>query len=219
MNTNQTDLFRFLHVVSITSFGAFLDWGQEKDLFLPLSEQTQSLRMNDGVFVGLYTDHEGRPCSTMRIERFISEEIPKYKIEQKVEAWIYQETELGFKVLVNSMHLGLIYKNEIFQDVRIGEKVTAYVKKVRDDHKIDLNLRPAGHKANDDITFKIISLLEANKGFYALTDKTPPEKIYELFGVSKKKYKIALGALYKKRLIQIEDAGVRLTQSPATVVS
>jgi uncharacterized protein len=210
MYSADMNTFRNLQVIDITSIGAFLDWGYPQDLFLPLNEQTQKVQMHDWVLVYIYFDKQNRPCSSMRVENFLSDEIPTYKIEEKVNLIIFAETELGFKALINGDHMGLLYKNEIFQPLQIGQSLTGYVKKIREDHKIDLNLRPSGHTANEDISVKIIELLEQNNGFFAITDKTSAEEIYSLFGVSKKKYKIALGALYKKRLIQIEDSGLRL---------
>lgn len=202
--------FSAFRVVSITPIGAFLDWGEPKDLFLPQSEQLEKINVGDTVAVFIYLDKQERPCATMRLERFTSDDMPTFKPEAQVELMIYHETELGYKALVDQKYLGLLYKNEVFKPLSLGDELIGYVKKVRDDRKIDLNLRPAGHGANKDIAENILSLLRENDGFLALDDKTPPEKIYELFGVSKKKYKVALGQLYKGRKIKIEDGGIRL---------
>ncbi len=202
--------FAAFTVVSITTIGAFLDWGEPKDLFLPQSEQLEKIEVGDTVAVFIYLDKQDRPCATMRLERFVSDQMPVYKTEAKVALMIYHETELGYKALVDQKHLGLLYKNEVFKSLRLGDQLEGYVKKVRDDRKIDLNMRPAGHGANKDIAESILSLLEENQGFLALDDKTAPDKIYELFGVSKKKYKVALGQLYKSRKIKIETEGIRL---------
>jgi predicted RNA-binding protein (virulence factor B family) len=205
--------FATLPVVSITSIGAFLDWGEEKDLFLPLNEQTAPLAIDNMVPVFIYLDKQERPCSSMRLERFASEEMPPHKVEQKVRGLVYQETDLGYKVLVDEKYLGMLYKNEVFKELFPGDEIDAYVKKVRiGDRKLDLNLRPAGHNTNDDISANILTLLQENNGFLNLDDKTPPEKVYELFGVSKKKYKMALGQLYKSRHILIEADGIRLAK-------
>lgn len=203
--------FATYSVVSITSIGAFLDWGDpEKDLFLPSSEQTEKLQIDDLVTVCIFQDKQNRPCASMRLERFVAKEFPNYQTEEKVRALVYQETDLGYKAIVDQKYAGLLYKNEVFKSLRCGDEVDAFVKKVRTDHKIDLNLRAAGHDANDDIGQQILELLKKNNGFYALDDKTSPEKIYELFGVSKKKYKMALGQLYKGRKIQITETGIKL---------
>ncbi len=202
--------FTTLRIVDITPIGAFLDWGQPKDLFLPKSEQLQDLRLGDEVVVFIYLDKEERPCATMRLERYASDEIPTYKVEQKVKILIYHDTELGYKALVDQKFLGLVYKNEIFAEILVGSEHDAFVKKVREDRKIDLNLRASGHKANQDIGISILTMLTENSGFLAIDDKTPAEKIYELFGVSKKKYKMALGQLYKNRQIAIQADGIHL---------
>lgn len=217
MNWDHPQKFATYSVVSITSIGAFLDWGdREKDLFLPSSEQTDKLQIEDLVTVCIFQDKQNRPCASMRLERFVLKELPPYEAETKVRALIYQETDLGYKAIVDQKYAGLLYKNEIFKSLRCGDELDAVVKKVRTDHKIDLNLRAAGHQANSDISQQILDLLNQNNGFYALDDKTAPEKIYELFGVSKKKYKMALGQLYKNRIIKITDAGIELAHQPAT---
>lgn len=213
MNSERIGQFATFQVVSITSIGAFLDWGEDKDLFLPLNEQTERIQIEDQVVVYIFQDKQARPCASMRLERFTSDEIANYKAEQSVEALIYQKTDLGYKVIVDQKHLGLLYQNEVFKKLYCGDVVQAVVKKVRSDGKIDLNLRASGHHANDDIGEDILNQLKKNNGFMPIDDKTPPEKIYELFGVSKKKYKIALGQLYKSRKIVILDNGIRLATS------
>lgn len=210
---NAIGQFATFPVVSITSIGAFLDWGFEKDLFLPTNEQTERLQIDDLVVVYVYLDKQERPCASMRLERFAADQPPTYKTEDSVQAIVYQETDLGYKVLVDQKHLGLLYKNEVFKPLFCGSEIQAFVKKVRIDGKIDLNLRKAGHQANSDIGEEILQLLKKNGGFAAIDDKTPPEKIYELFGVSKKKFKVALGQLYKNRQIEVLPNGIRLTPS------
>jgi uncharacterized protein len=211
----QINDFALLRVVSITSVGAFLDWGQPKDLFLPFSEQTCELQIDDSIVVKVYLDNTDRPCASMRLERHLARtpgNPANYKENEEVQLMIASETELGFKAIINNQHLGLLYKNEIFQPLYVGDLTQGYVRKVRDDGKIDLLLRAPGHKATEDIGEKIIHLLKENDGFFALNDKTAPEKIYELFGVSKKKYKVALGGLYKKKLITVADDGIHLVK-------
>lgn len=202
--------FALLRVVSIESVGAFLDWGLPKDLFLPFREQTHSIEPGDEVLVYLYTDNSGRPSASMRLEKFLDKNTSGYQVEQKVDLLIFDETALGYKAIINAKHLGILYKNEVFQDLRYGDRVTGYIKKIREDGKIDLQLQAFGSKGSDNIGEKILNLLKEKNGFLPLTDKTPPETIYELFGVSKKKYKMALGGIYKKQLISIDEDGIRL---------
>lgn len=202
--------FALLKVVSIEKVGAFLDWGQPKDLFLPFREQIYALEPNNSVLVYIYIDNTGRTAASMRIEKFLQKETSEYAPEQKVNLLIYDETELGFKAIINSKNSGMLYKNEVFQDLRYGDHVIGYIKKIRDDGKIDLILQPFGNKGSIDLADKILQVLKEQNGFLPLNEKTPPEKIYELFGVSKKKYKMALGGIYKKKLISIDSDGIRL---------
>lgn len=134
----------------------------------------------------------------------------KYKVGEKVDLVILRKTDLGFVARINEVDEGLLYHSEIFERLERGDEIHGYIKKVREDGGIDLILQPLGHRGADDIGERILEALERNDGFLPLTDKTPPEKIYEMFGVSKKKYKMALGGLYKRRLIKITDAGIGL---------
>jgi len=176
MNSELIGQFAAFRVVSITSIGAFLDWGFEKDLYLPISEQTDRLQIEDLAVVFIYLDKQDRPCASMRLERFASKEPAPYKAEASVQAIVYQASELGYKAIVDQKYLGLLYKNEVFKPLFCGDQIQAVL---------------------------------------AIDDKTPPEKIYELFGVSKKKFKIALGQLYKSRKIEIVEKGIRLTSPVA----
>ncbi|MGE0633672.1 MAG: S1 RNA-binding domain-containing protein [Pseudobdellovibrionaceae bacterium] len=203
--------FALLEVAAIENVGAFLDWGQPKDLFLPFSEQTRPLHVGDAVIVYIYMDNTERIASTMKLNRHLDKTPVNYEAEQTVNLMIADKTELGIKAIINGQHWGLIHRNEIFSDLSYGQKVQGLVKQVRVDGKIDLTFQKSGHKAAaEDISPRILSLLKEKGGFLAVNDKTPPENIYNLFGVSKKKYKIALGGLYKKRLIKVDADGIRL---------
>lgn len=202
--------FAILRVASIEPVGAFLDWGLPKDLFLPFREQTRELQVGHEIIVCLYTDNNGRISSSMRLEKFLDKDTSVYTVEQKVDLLIIGKTDLGFKAIINGKHLGILYQNEVFQDLRYADQVTGYVKKIRDDGKIDLILQPFGNKGTGDLGEVILSKLAEKGGFLPLTDKTTPEIIYNLFGVSKKKYKMALGGIYKKKLITIESDGIKL---------
>lgn len=205
--------FGLLKVVSTTNHGAFLDWGLPKDLFLPFAEQTKPPRVGENVVVFVYTDKSDRLSASMRLERYISKEDINYTEGQAVKIRPYSKTDLGYKSIVEGRHLGMLFDNEVFQDLIYGEEISAFIKKVRPDGKLDLGLQiKTGHKAADDIGPRILELLEKGNGFLEVNDKTSAEKIYDLFGVSKKKYKIALGGLYKKRLITIEEDGIRLVK-------
>lgn len=204
--------FALLQVVSVGSLGAFLDWGLPKDLFLPFAEQTRSLRAGQEVLVYIYIDKSDRLCASMRIDRHLEKEQPPFEEGQKVNLIIAGRTDLGFKAIIENRFGGVLYANEVFQPLKQGQKIEGYIKKIREDGKIDLSLQREGHaSAFDDIGPQILSLLQERGGFLDINDKTPPEVIYRLFGVSKKKFKIALGGLYKKRLLTVDEDGIRLT--------
>lgn len=207
----QVGELAILKVVAVEKVGAFLNWGLSKDLFLPFSEQTHDIEIGQDVLVFIYLDKTFRISASMRVHRHLEQKPIEYKVGEKVEIIISGQARLGYKALINESHWGLLYANEVFKELQDGQKMSAFVKAVREDGKVDLILQQAGHKAaQQDIGEKILSMLQTKDGFLPITDKTTPEMIYDLFGVSKKKYKIALGGLYKKRLITVEDDGIRL---------
>ena len=214
--TPQVGEYAILRVASIEPVGAFLDWGLPKDLFLPFREQTRELQVGHEIIVCLYTDNNGRISSSMRLEKFLDKDTSVYSLEQKVELLIIGKTDLGFKAIINGKHLGILYQNEVFQDLRYADQVPGYIKKIREDGKIDLILQPFGSKGADDLGAKILAKLGEKEGFLPLTEKTSPEVIYNLFGVSKKKYKMALGGIYKRKLITIEPDGIKLVATVKT---
>lgn len=220
-----------LKVVSVQSIGVFLnhlnsnekskelsnyELERTKDIFLPFAEQTERLELEDEVLVIIYLDNQQRLAASMKIESFLEKQIKldfyKKHIDEKisVDLIIYARTHLGYKAIINQMHFGVLYENEVFQKLQYGQKINGFIKQVRPDSKIDLMLLKPGHLAAIDIGPLIIKKLEENSGFLALNEKTPPEEIYKLFGVSKKKYKIILGGLYKRRVIRIETDGIYL---------
>lgn len=206
----QENTFARLRVVDNGRMGAFLDWGQPKDLFLPAEEQTREIFAGDVLVVFMYLDFTGRPVASMRLENFAQPLPQKLKPAQRFRLWIVEETTLGFKVLLDEQYLGVIYHSEIFKPLRCGDEVTGYLKKLREDGKVDLMLQPPGIQGRDDLGRKILDLLRASGGFLKLTEKSDPELIYRHFGVSKKQFKMALGGLYKQQRISLEDDGIRL---------
>lgn len=201
-----------LRVVSIEPVGIFLDWGLPKDLFLPYSEQSYSLKVGQEVLVYLYLDQQDRICASMKIESFLEKTAQDLKEEQPVLLTILAQTDLGYKAVINHRFIGVLYRDEVFQSLSYGQKIQGYIKKIRPDGKIDLKLAKSGHLAAQDIAPLILQMLEDQNGFLEINEKTAPEVIYEMFGVSKKKYKIILGDLYKRRLIRIEDDGIYLVK-------
>lgn len=202
--------FASLKVAAIERVGAFLDWGLSKDLFLPFAEQTRSLQVGQYVVVYLYLDSSDRIAASMKLERNIDSEPGDYEEGQKVRLLIAARTDLGFKAIIEGRHWGVLYENEVFSPLRIGQATEGFIKKIRDDGKIDLSLQGVGHRAADEIAPRILEMLKEKNGFLPINDKTSAETIHRLFGVSRKQYKIALGGLYKKRLITIDSEGIRL---------
>jgi predicted RNA-binding protein (virulence factor B family) len=204
--------FALLKVRSLERVGAFLDWGLPKDLFLPFSEQNREIKIGHDIIVFVYLDKSGRISASMRLERYIDKELGDYQEKEQVDLFIIAKTDLGYKAIINGRHVGMLYENEVFQPLAYGQNIKGFIKKLRDDGKIDLSLQAEGHKAAGDIGQMILDLLKEKGGFLPIDDKTSAETIYELFSVSKKKYKMALGGLYKSRLITIENDGIRLAK-------
>jgi predicted RNA-binding protein (virulence factor B family) len=206
----QVDDIAWLKVVSLNYVGAFLDWGLPKDLLVPFSEQHHEMEVGKSYLVKVFLDDLNRIAATTKIDRFISDESTDFEIGQKVSLIIADKTELGFKAIVNNTHWGLLYQNELFQPLRIGQKLDGYIKKIRDDQKIDLSLHHPGYGKVVSLTDNILIKLKENDGVLMLSDKSPPEAIYAAFGVSKKVFKQAIGALYKKKLITLDKNGIKL---------
>lgn len=210
----QLGEFALLEVVAVENIGAFLDWGQPKDLFLPFAEQEGRVEVGEEIIIYTYLDKAERVTASMRLNRNKAKFEMKYNAGDTVDLLIAAKTDLGFKAIIDNKHMGLLFKNEVFQELHYGQKVKGFIKALRPDGKVDLSLQSGtiGHKAAAGIDDKILELLNAKGGFLPIHDKTPSEYIHGLFGVSKKKYKIALGALYKKRLITVDDDGIRLVK-------
>ncbi len=204
--------FAWLEVLGVTDSGAFLDWGLDKDLFLPAREFSQSVQKGQGVIVFAFLDNRGRITASMREDDFFDKTPGDYFVGQKVSLLITRQSDLGFNAIINHRHAGVIYQNEIFSPVETGDRRIGYIKKVREDSKIDLSLTPAGFEAAGDIGEQIISLLARVGGFLAINDKSTPEEISDLLGVSKKKYKMAVGGLLKQGRITFEKEGIRLVK-------
>ena len=214
-----------LKVVDITGQGAFLDWGLMKDLFVPVSQQLSSMRLGGKYLVKLYLDKQtGRVAATEKIDNQISNDILTVKEGEKVKLQVYRESDIGYVVIVNQVHQGLVYKNEVFTHLHIGQMIDeGFVKKIREDHKLDIGIGKQGVEKLDDDQVKLIQLLKLHKGFLPYHDKSSPEDIYAFFGISKKAFKMNVGILYKAKQITLEDGGIRLIpeqpEKPATSAS
>lgn len=204
--------FACLEVAWVNQYGAFLDWGLMKDLFVPFREQNMKMIKGNSYVVHVHLDEDSyRIVASAKIEKFLSKDMPEYNPGDEVEVLIWQKTDLGFKVIVDNKFSGMIFKNEIFTDVRTGMKMHAYIKQVRPDGKIDLELQKGGVKKVEDFSDTLLEYIRSNGGSTPLNDKTDADVIYSTFGVSKKTFKKAVGDLYKKRLIVLEgEQGIRL---------
>jgi len=206
--------FAKLRVAANTSSGAFLDWGLQKDLLVPKREQLAKMEEGKSYIVFVFLDEKSnRITASSKLDKFLSRQPPDYDEGQEVDLIIYDQTDLGYKVVVNNAHGGMVYKNEVFQKLFIGQQLKGYIKKIREDFKIDLSLQQSGYQRVDDISKSILNTIKNQGGRIRVTDKSPPEDIYSMFGVSKKTFKQAIGALYKKRLIIIDKDSIRLGSS------
>jgi hypothetical protein len=203
--------FACLSVNSVTRIGAFLDWGLPKDLLVPFSEQLVKMHEGKSYWVFIYLDLlTNRIAASAKLQKFLDNTPPDYKSGDEVDIVILEETDRGYRAMINREHTGMIYKNQVFRPLTIGMETKAYIQKVRDDEKIDLYLEKPGYEKVDAISAKILDELKASGGFLAVSDKSSPEMIKSLFGISKKNFKKAVGALYKKRYIRFESDGIRL---------
>ena len=200
-----------LKVVSVTSAGAFLDWGLPKDLFVPFSEQQQTMEEGRSYMVYVFMDEETeRLAGSSKLNRYIGKGAHSLQRGDKVELVVTQRTDLGYVAAIDYTQWGVLFHSELFRPLRIGQKISGFIKRVRDDGKIDLSLQKIGYDKVDDLSKKIINVLRAEGGFLALSDKSPASAIYEKFGVSKNAFKMTIGTLYKQRKIVIKREGISL---------
>ncbi|RHJ95242.1 S1 RNA-binding domain-containing protein [Parabacteroides bouchesdurhonensis] len=205
--------FKYMEVKSVNNTGAFLNWGIMKDLLVPFKEQKMPMQEGKWYLVYVRLDHvTGRIMASARIEKFLNNTPPLYEYNQEVDLLIADETDIGYKVIINNLHGGLVYHNEVFRRLEKGEHLKGYIKEVRDDEKIDVSLRPLGYKKVEGITDIILEALKVQGGYIPVHDKSDPDVIYSLFRCSKKAFKQAIGALYKQHLITLEKDGIRLKE-------
>lgn len=209
------DQFAILEVVATSSIGAFLDWGLEKDLFVPFKEQNHKLQKGQWVPVYLYLDEEtDRLVASARINKFFrNHENIDLEENQKVDILVFEKTDLGYNVIINNLYKGLIYENEIFRRLAWGDQTTGYIKTIREDGKIDVSLQPLGFlNARDENARIILEKLENNGGVLHLSDASDPLDIQEQLGMSKKAFKKAIGGLYREGLITLSGASIEVVR-------
>lgn len=204
--------FASLRVIEVNEVGAFLDWGVSKELLVPHREQAVPMQAGRRYIVHIYVDERTeRIVGSARLRRFLDNVPPQYEPNEEVEILVMSVTPLGYKVIINNLHTGMLYRNQIFRPIAIGDRLRAYVKQVREDDKIDLSLQPIGYQAMvDGVEAAILKALHLNNGFLNIGDKSDPEVIAGILRCSKKSFKKAAGALYKQGRIRITDEGIYL---------
>ncbi|MFL9835966.1 S1-like domain-containing RNA-binding protein [Flavobacterium sp. ST-75] len=203
--------FAYLRVSYINKFGAFVDWGLEKDLFVPFKEQARPMEKSKRYLVHMYIDDKtGRLVGSSRTNKFLDNEVLTVEEGEEVDLIVSHITDMGINVIINGKHKGLLYKDEVYQDLRTGDRVTGYVKLIRPDNKIDVTLQKGGADSIEPNAQFILDELRESRGFIRLNDNSHPEDIKTVFKMSKKAFKKAIGSLYKQRLIEIKEDGIHL---------
>lgn len=209
----QVNEFASLKVIQTNKMGAFLDWGLPKDLLVPFNQQHSAMEVGKyylvRVFLDLVTE---RLAASSKLDKFLDIWPAEYNKGDKVDLIIGGKTDLGFKAIINNKHWGLLYDNEIFQPLRVGRKMTGYIKQVREDGRVDLSLTRTGERKILDFSDTLLAHITENDGFSPINDKSSPELIQRILGVSKKTFKATAGNLMKKGIITIEADGIRLVK-------
>ncbi len=209
----------YLEVVTVNETGAFLDWGHPRDLLLPFGEQRFRPTPGKRVLVRIYEDQQGRPVASQKLDRFVQDEATGLAPGDEVEVIVADATDLGYKVVVNHRFWGLLYRDDVTRPLRRGQRTRGFVKRLRDDGRLDISLLPSGSARLDVVGEQVLQALRASGGYLPLSDNSDAAEIKARLGVSKNAFKQAIGRLYKRRLIVIEAYGVRLvpgaTSDPA----
>jgi predicted RNA-binding protein (virulence factor B family) len=203
--------FAYLEVKDVSDVGAFLDWGLEKDLFLPFREQISHVSIGGYCLVHLYKDKGSeRLVATEKVKKFLNNADLNLREGDKVSIIVIDKSDLGMNVIVNQKYAGLIYHNELFQELYPGQTMDAYVRKIRENNKLDISLQAFGYTHIGSDADRILNALKVQNGFLGLHDRSQPEEIYEALGMSKKTFKKAVGLLFKDRKVALEASGIRL---------
>ena len=207
----KLDEFAYLKCVETSDIGAFLDWGLEKHLFVPFKEQAGKMRKGDRYLIFCYLDElTGRLVASSKINAFLDNSVLTVEAFEEVDLIVSNPTELGWNVVINQLHQGLVYNDDVFQKLHSGDRLKGYIKKTRPDGKIDVTLQRPGYRSIEPNAQEILTQLELKGGFLKLTDKSSPDEIQSQLQMSKKSFKRALGNLYKQRMVDIKDSGVYL---------
>ena len=202
-----------LKAVTVTNQGAFMDWGLMKDLFVPKAKQLMGMRVGGYYIVKIYLDEQtGRVAATEKIEPFLSNENLTVKEQEPVDMLVYRRTDIGYTVIINNKHTGVLHFNDIFQDIQVGDRIKGYIKNIREENKIDVGIGKMGYSRVEDEAGKVLRLLQENNGYLPYNDKSNPDEIYSFFGMSKKTFKMTTGNLYKSRKIIFTQTGIKLVE-------
>lgn len=202
-----------LKVVTVMNQGAFLDWGLMKDLFVPKSKQLTGMRVGGEYLVKIYMDEQtGRIAATEKFDLFLNNEDLTVKEMDTVDLVVYRKSDIGYVVIINNLHTGVLHSNEVYREISSGDKLKGFIKKIRTDNTIDVVLGNKGYKRVEDELEKVIRLLKENNGYLPYHDKSSPEEIYSFFGMSKKAFKMTTGNLYKQRKITFIQTGIKLVE-------
>ena len=205
--------FAYLEVKWVNEYGAFLDWGLMKDLFCPFREQKRKMEIGESYIVHVHIDEESyRMAASAKVEHYLSNDGCTLQSGDEVDLLVWQKTELGFKVIINNRHFGLIYQDQIFSSLHTGDRVKGYIQTVRPDGKIDVALQKSGRQHTLDFSDTLLDYIRAHGGYCQFNDKSNAEDIYREFNVSKKVFKKAVGDIYKRRLITIADDGLHIKE-------
>jgi Uncharacterized protein conserved in bacteria len=203
--------FAYLEVSWVNEYGAFLHWGPLKDLFCPFREQKMRMEIGESYIVFVYIDRESyRIAASAKIEHYLQKDTPPYTVGTETDLLIWQKTDLGFKVIIDNRYQGLVYEDQIFKRIHTGDRMKGYISQVREDGKLDVTLQPLGYQQARAFSDTLLQYLKNNGGFCDLGDKSDAEDIKRRFQVSKKTFKKAVGDLYKRCLIVLDEQGIRL---------
>jgi predicted RNA-binding protein (virulence factor B family) len=207
----ELNTFAILDIADASNFGAFADWGMEKHLFVPFKEQHQKLKPGDRSIIYMYLDEvTDRLVGSARVNRWLNPDTPSYKKGQKLEALVYHQNEVGYQVVIEHQYRGIVYTNEVFEPLNIGDKIQAYVRQIREGGLVDLSYTPLGRSKISSYQERILRELKSEGGFLALNDRADPEKIQSVLQMSKKSFKEAIGGLYRERMIDFYRDGIKL---------
>ncbi|MEP7232119.1 MAG: S1-like domain-containing RNA-binding protein [Ginsengibacter sp.] len=202
-----------LKAVNVTHQGAFLDWGLMKDLFIPKSKMLTFMRINGEYLVKIVMDEQtGRLAATEKIEPFLSNENLTVKVKDEVELIVYRKTDIGYEVIINNIHKGILHFNEVYRDIQTGDRFKGFIKNLLPENKIDVAAGKPGYQRVEDEAEKVLRLLKENDGYLPYHDKSSPEEIYSFFGMSKKTFKMTTGNLYKQHLLLFAKTGIQLVE-------